>query len=244
MSWNFPVPPDTPISQGYGGPNGHPGLDMACPVGTELCAAYDGTVSVASLADPGGYGNEVQIDHFGDGTFSRYGHLSQIDVQVGQYVIAGDRIGLSGGLAGAYGSGNSNGPHLHFEIRPQGNLADPATLLEVDHGLIVVQQYLANKGFAPGPADGHLTSETNAAIGAFEAKYGLTVDRKWGPDNQAKADELEKPKPAPVPPPPAPVPPTPAPPAPVPPAPKPPVGRHRSFWDIVADFLRRLFGGK
>jgi murein DD-endopeptidase MepM/ murein hydrolase activator NlpD len=70
----------------------------------------------------GGYGNVVMIDH-GNGYLTVYGHLSQINVTVCEGVASGQGIGLAGS------TGNSTGPHLHFEIRLDGNPQDPWYLL-------------------------------------------------------------------------------------------------------------------
>ncbi|MEU9299919.1 LysM peptidoglycan-binding domain-containing M23 family metallopeptidase [Streptomyces sp. NPDC048269] len=90
-------------SSGY-----HTGVDFIASSGTTVKAVGAGTVVSAGWA--GAYGNEVIIQH-ADGTYSQYGHLSQLSVSAGQSVTGGQRIGLSGS------TGNSTGPHLHFEIR-------------------------------------------------------------------------------------------------------------------------------
>lgn len=105
----------------------HQGMDMACPVGTTIVASATGTVVTAGLS--GGYGNLVSIDTEAEPSQTRYGHLSRIDVHVGQHVTQGQTIGLSGGKAGAFGSGDSSGPHLHFEIRIGGKPVNPAPLI-------------------------------------------------------------------------------------------------------------------
>lgn len=96
-------------------------IDIAIPTGTSVNAADDGTVEYAGW-DKTGYGNTVLISH-GDGLTSRYGHLSKITVVVGQGIHRGDSVGLSGS------TGHSTGPHLHFEVRRNGNPIDPMTLL-------------------------------------------------------------------------------------------------------------------
>ncbi|MBT2481176.1 M23 family metallopeptidase [Streptomyces sp. ISL-94] len=95
----------------------HSGQDFAVPVGTPVKAAGAGTVVKAG---PGGggdgpaYGNAIVIKH-ANNTYSQYAHLSKIQVRIGQKVSAGQRIALSGN------TGNSSGPHLHFEIRTTPN---------------------------------------------------------------------------------------------------------------------------
>ncbi|MFD7784256.1 LysM peptidoglycan-binding domain-containing M23 family metallopeptidase [Streptomyces nojiriensis] len=90
-------------SSGY-----HTGVDFIAAMGTTVKAVGAGTVVSAGWS--GSYGNEVVIRH-ADGKYSQYAHLSQLSVSSGQSVTAGQAIGLSGS------TGNSTGPHLHFEIR-------------------------------------------------------------------------------------------------------------------------------
>ncbi len=98
----------------------HAGTDVGVPQGTTVRASRGGQVITAGWV--GGYGNCVIIDH-GDGVSTRYGHLSQVLVNVGQYVDQGDQIALSGN------TGRSTGPHLHFEIRINGEAVDPLPYL-------------------------------------------------------------------------------------------------------------------
>lgn len=99
----------------------HGGIDIAVPVGTPVKAAAAGTVIEAGTLP--GFGNVVVIDH-GGGTITRYAHLSKISARQGA-VAQGQLIGLSGGARGAAGSGNSTGPHLHYEVRQGGRAVDP-----------------------------------------------------------------------------------------------------------------------
>lgn len=101
----------------------HKGVDIANHVGTSILAADSGKVIVAGWTDNTGYGNRVMIDH-GNGYVTLYGHMSQVNVQVGQTVHRGDVIGLMGS------TGRSTGPHCHFEIRHGGGNEDPLSYLK------------------------------------------------------------------------------------------------------------------
>lgn len=103
-----------------GSPEFHQGLDIAAPSGTTVTAAAGGTVIMAQWY--GGYGNYILIDH-GGGYSTGYGHLSAIYVSQGQSVSRGQAIGAVGS------TGQSTGPHLHFEVRINGKPVDPAPRL-------------------------------------------------------------------------------------------------------------------
>ncbi len=94
----------------------HSGIDIGAPYGAPIYAAEAGKVILASYYD--GYGNCIIIDH-GDGVSTLYAHCSSIIVKVGQYVSKGQIIGYVGS------TGNSTGPHLHFEVRIKGNPVNP-----------------------------------------------------------------------------------------------------------------------
>lgn len=99
-----------------GASTNHKGLDLATPTGTAVMASCGGVVTKAGWL--GSYGYAIYIQHPG-GRETRYGHLSKILVSVGQQVSQGQKIALSGN------TGNSTGPHLHFEIRINGTPVDP-----------------------------------------------------------------------------------------------------------------------
>ncbi|MFI2352841.1 M23 family metallopeptidase [Streptomyces sp. NPDC019443] len=95
----------------------HSGQDFAVPVGTPVKAAYNGVVVKAGPnggGDGPAYGNAIVIKHT-NGKYSQYAHLSKVNVTVGKSVKAGQTIARSGN------TGNSSGPHLHFEIRTTPN---------------------------------------------------------------------------------------------------------------------------
>ncbi|MEO1300478.1 MAG: M23 family metallopeptidase, partial [Cyanobacteria bacterium J06636_16] len=104
----------------------HSGTDLGAPTGTPVLAAKDGEVSVADYL--GGYGNTVILRHEDGTQETRYAHLSQILVNTGEKVKQGEVVGLVGS------TGNSTGPHLHFELREltaQGwVLIDPDELMQ------------------------------------------------------------------------------------------------------------------
>ena len=106
----------------------HPGIDFRDPVGSEVPATAAGVVTRAGWA--GGYGNMVEIDH-GGGYATRYAHLSEIDVKVGDKVKFGETLGKTGS------TGRSTGPHLHYEVRHNGKAVNPISFLKA--GRIVSQ---------------------------------------------------------------------------------------------------------
>ena len=98
----------------------HTGLDIAASKGTQIKVVADGTVTCAKYS--GSYGYLVKVDH-GNGLETWYGHTSKMYVTEGQDVKAGDVIALVGS------TGNSTGPHLHFEIRINGEHVNPQKYL-------------------------------------------------------------------------------------------------------------------
>jgi murein DD-endopeptidase MepM/ murein hydrolase activator NlpD len=122
------TPVDGEISASFGWrtnpwPEFHKGLDLAADYGTPVRAAASGTVATAGWV--GGYGNRVDIDH-GNGYHTWYCHLSRIMVTAGQHVERGDRIAAVGS------TGESTGPHLHYEVLRAGVAIDPQPFL---HGV-------------------------------------------------------------------------------------------------------------
>ena len=108
----------------------HSGMDFRAPVGMAARTTAAGVVTRAGWA--GGYGRMVEVDH-GNGFSTRYGHLSKILVAVGQKLKAGDEVGETGS------SGRSTGPHLHYEVRHNGEAVNPLRFLAVGKK---VQRYL------------------------------------------------------------------------------------------------------
>ncbi len=126
----LPLPPLTyEISSQYGNRNNptgngnqfHQGVDFAAPSGTPIYAVSGGTVEQAGDAGDG-YGNMVRVSS--GNTVTYYAHQSAVNVGVGDTVEAGDQLGTVGS------TGNSTGPHLHFEVRNNGSSIEPLAYLE------------------------------------------------------------------------------------------------------------------
>jgi murein DD-endopeptidase MepM/ murein hydrolase activator NlpD len=125
----MPLLADTHVSSGFGRRVDpftgraafHYGLDFVGALRTPVYVTSAGVVTIAGRNGP--YGNLVEVDH-GNGIKTRYGHLYEIQVKVGQHVAYQQQIGLLGS------TGRSTGPHLHYEVRFNGTLRDPARFLE------------------------------------------------------------------------------------------------------------------
>ncbi|MPZ88780.1 MAG: peptidoglycan DD-metalloendopeptidase family protein [Nitriliruptorales bacterium] len=118
--WMFPA--TGPITSEFGRRWGrmHQGIDIGAPTGTPIYAAQPGCVTFAGRQ--GGYGNLILLDH-GGGIVTAYAHQSRFRVSAGECVQAGQQIGEVGS------TGNSTGPHLHFEVRVNGSARNPRNYL-------------------------------------------------------------------------------------------------------------------
>jgi murein DD-endopeptidase MepM/ murein hydrolase activator NlpD len=112
------LPASCPVTSRFGPRWGrmHEGIDLGCPDGEPVRAAGPGTVTFSGWQ--GGYGKLVILDH-GGGLATAYAHHSRLAVSAGQSVARGQVIGEVGS------TGHSTGPHLHFEVRIDGNATDP-----------------------------------------------------------------------------------------------------------------------
>jgi murein DD-endopeptidase MepM/ murein hydrolase activator NlpD len=128
VPYRKPVVGNVEFSSGFGvrsdpflgRPAMHSGLDFRASTGDPVRATASGKVATAGWS--GGYGRLVEIDH-GNGLTTRYGHLSEINVKVGQLIVLGQVIGAVGS------TGRSTGPHLHYETRIDGDAVDPQKFL-------------------------------------------------------------------------------------------------------------------
>lgn len=185
MTYRQPFRNEWPITQKYGETVTsafHSGIDYACPIGTPILSSEEGKVMFAAW-DRTGYGNFVIVQHTQDRS-TCYAHLSDISVVVGSKVRQGELLGHSGT------TGNSTGPHLHFEARRVWNdyktHFDPMNLplVSVDDNATVEQK----SGLKPGPVMivapagvwGHNENFTAKTILTFGTKLtftGKTIER-------------------------------------------------------------------
>lgn len=117
----------------------HQGVDLPLKIGDPIYATFCGRVRISQY-NKGGYGNLVIIRH-DNGLETYYGHLSERMVEPGQWVEAGQIIGLGGS------TGRSTGPHLHFETRYYGQSFDPERLIDFKNGTLSRETFLLKKSF-------------------------------------------------------------------------------------------------
>ena len=110
----------------------HHGTDLDLDTGDPIYAVFDGIIRVKKYSR--GFGNHIVIRH-NNGLETVYGHLSATDVEVGDNVKAGQMIGKGGS------TGRSTGPHLHFEMRYEGNSIDPATIFDFEKNEIKLKDF-------------------------------------------------------------------------------------------------------
>lgn len=111
----------------------HYGIDLDLETGDPVFAAFNGVVRIRQF-DGRGYGNYVMLRHY-NGFETLYGHLSRLDVEVGQLVKAGEQIGLGGN------TGRSTGSHLHFEVRYEGNAINPEHMYDFKENKLISRDF-------------------------------------------------------------------------------------------------------
>lgn len=112
----------------------HYGTDLNLRIGDPVMSTFDGIVRIVQY-QAGGYGNFIVVRHY-NGLETLYGHLTRTAAKVGQKVKAGDIIGYGGS------TGRSTGPHLHFEVRYEGNAIDPETIFDFANKKMKMQKFL------------------------------------------------------------------------------------------------------
>ena len=170
----------------------HQGVDIPIKTGDPVYATFDGRVRISEY-NRGGYGNLIIVRH-DNGLETYYGHLSERLVQSGEWVEAGQIIGLGGS------TGRSTGPHLHFETRYYGQAFDPERLIDFESGILRRQTFLLKKSFfdirsnagqdfddeaevekadkkeaAERAAVTYHTIKSGDTLGALARRYGTTV---------------------------------------------------------------------
>lgn len=123
---------------GYRKGRRHQGTDVPLKTGTPIAAAFDGRVRYSRYVS--GYGNLVIVRHE-NGLETYYGHLSKRQVEPGDWVRAGDIIGLGGS------TGRSSGPHLHFEIRYKGYAFDPEWIVDFENGKLRANVFVLRRSY-------------------------------------------------------------------------------------------------
>lgn len=144
----------------------HQGIDLPLKTGTPIYAAFTGKVRVSQRM--GGYGNIVIIRHE-NGIETFYGHLSERKVKAGDWVNAGEVIGLGGS------TGRSTGPHLHFETRYQGFAFDPQWLIDFKTGELRHRLFILKKKFFD-----------------IHSNYAQNFEDEWKNEEDDKAEDAEK----------------------------------------------------
>lgn len=177
----------------------HQGVDLPLKTGAPVYAVFDGKVRFSQ--NSGGYGNLIVIRH-NNGLETYYAHLSNREVEVGEWVVAGQEIGQGGS------TGRSTGPHLHFEVRYRGQSFDPERIIDFNTGELRSEELLlkrrhfsiyaiyeqdfdeeteaahqaeeerkAEEARKAATATQYHTVKKGDTLGAIARKYGTTVDK-------------------------------------------------------------------
>jgi len=148
---------------------GHHGVDIALRTGDPIRVAFGGTVRIASRM--GGYGNCIVVRH-PNGLETLYGHLSKINVHTDQHVNAGDVIGLAGS------TGNSTGPHLHFECRFLYQTFDPEWIIDFKNQCLRTRRLHLDKSYFG------IRQPRKGEILTYKADKSIIRETKKRPKNQ------------------------------------------------------------
>ena len=174
----FVCPNQTKVFSKFGYRHGrqHQGIDLPLKTGTPIYAAFDGRVRVSEYHR--GYGNLVILRHE-NGLETFYGHLSKREVEVGDWVHAGDQIGLGGS------TGRSTGPHLHFETRYKGYAFDPEWIADYETGQLRSTVFVLRRSYL-SPTSRYVPE----SLDEEDDVYG--ADEKIVEEEQRKAEELAR----------------------------------------------------
>jgi murein DD-endopeptidase MepM/ murein hydrolase activator NlpD len=172
----FVSPNQTKVFSKFGYRHGrqHQGVDLPLKTGTPVYAAFDGRVRVSEYHS--GYGNLIILRHE-NGLETFYGHLSKREVEVGDWVHAGDQIGLGGS------TGRSTGPHLHFETRYKGFAFDPEWIADYETGKLRSSVFVLHRSYL-SPTSHYVPESLDEEDDVYAA------DERIVEEEQRKAAEL------------------------------------------------------
>lgn len=178
---DYHVPVLGRVSSRYG-PRGrgmHKGIDVGLPVGEPIYAAFEGKVRYARY-NSGGYGYLVILRH-PNGLETYYGHLCKLNVDVNDFVAAGQVIGYGGN------TGRSRGPHLHFEVRYADLTFDPERIIDFSTGDLKYHTFVLERGYF------NVSSKLTEALEEDDDMEGIFTDKNGQPlTSEEIVDNLEK----------------------------------------------------
>ena len=170
------------VSSRYGprGKGMHKGIDVSLPTGEPIYATFEGKVRYARF-NSGGYGYLVILRH-PSGLETYYGHLCKLNVEVNDYVVAGQVIGYGGN------TGRSRGAHLHYEVRYADLTFDPERIIDFSTGDLKWQNFVLERGYF------NVSSKLTEALEENEEDMGdMFVDKNGNPlSSEEIVDNLEK----------------------------------------------------
>jgi murein DD-endopeptidase MepM/ murein hydrolase activator NlpD len=174
LGWSMPLDQIRVTSHfGFRKIRWHYGTDLGLIVGEPVRSVFDGIVRIVSY-DARGYGRYVVIRHY-NGFETLYGHMSAVNVQIGQYVKAGEQIGKGGN------TGRSSGPHLHFEVRYEGNAIDAEKVFDFQNNNLRTKTfYLMPEHFnylKEARKVFYHTVRSGDSLGKISKKYGVPVSK-------------------------------------------------------------------
>ncbi|MBB6610144.1 peptidoglycan DD-metalloendopeptidase family protein [Pontibacter sp. Tf4] len=178
---NYKMPLEkTPVTSRFGGRWGrlHAGTDIDLDTGDSIYAAFDGVVRINKW-DGSGYGNYIVLRHY-NGLETLYGHMSKAIAPVGKFVKAGEVIGLGGS------TGRSSGPHLHYEVRYQGNPLNPEHFYDFPDYLLKGQNFVITSALfnyynnyksssSRGRSSYYHTVRKGDTLSGIAKRYGVTA---------------------------------------------------------------------
>lgn len=152
----------------------HPGVDIPVPVGTEIKSPADGIIGDAEIRN-NACGGTLKIEHE-NGFITRYCHCKKIFVSKGDKVNKGQVVALTGGDRGGYGSGNSTGPHLHFEVKKNGVLVNPVDYVDTTGNSYGKEEGGYDMDETPPKGESFISPKLVAVLISKLKDYGVTYE--------------------------------------------------------------------